>query len=80
MLAVKLNHSAEVGRGLLLMLCLMAGSAWAAWEWQANAGSAGAEQKAAHQATERRCQRANSVLILARTEQTLRPGAMAGSQ
>ena len=54
------------GGALLLMLCLMAGSAWAAWEWQANAyGQQIAEQKAAHQTALTDVANANSVLILA---------------
>ncbi|NMY36218.1 lysis protein [Pseudomonas sp. WS 5078] len=48
------------------MLCLMAGSAWAAWEWQSNAyGQQIAEQKAAHQTALTDVANANSVLILA---------------
>ena len=51
---------------LVLMLCLMAGSAWAAWEWQANTyGQQIAEQKAAHQTALTDVANANSVLILA---------------
>ena len=54
------------GGALLLILCLMAGSAWAAWEWQANAyGQQIAEQKAAHQTALTDVANANSVLILA---------------
>ena len=54
------------GGALLLMLCLMAGCAWAAWEWQANAyGQQIAEHKAAHQTALTDVANANSVLILA---------------
>ena len=54
------------GGALVLMLCLMGGSAWAAWEWQANAyGQQIAEQKAAHQTALTDAANANSVLILA---------------
>ena len=54
------------GGALLLMLCLMAGSAWAAWEWQTNAyGQKIAEQKTAHQTALTDVANANSVLILA---------------
>ena len=54
------------GGALLMMLSLMAGSAWAAWEWQANAyGQQIAEQKTAHQTALTDVANANSVLILA---------------
>ena len=54
------------GGALLLMLCLMAGSAWAAWEWQANAyGQQLAEQNATHQTALTDLANANSALILA---------------
>ena len=54
------------GGALLLMLGLMAGSAWAAWVWQANAyGQQIAEQKSAHQTTLTHLANANSALILA---------------
>ena len=54
------------GGALLVMLCLMAGSAWAAWEWQANAYSQQiAEQKTAHQTALTDLANANSALILA---------------
>ncbi|MFN1266361.1 lysis protein [Pseudomonas lundensis] len=62
---MKLN-AVKWGGALLLILCLMAGSAWAAWEWQANAcGQQIAEQKAAHQTALTDVANANSVLILA---------------
>ncbi|MFN1268458.1 lysis system i-spanin subunit Rz [Pseudomonas lundensis] len=54
------------GGALLMMLSLMAGSAWAAWEWQANAYSQQiAEQKTAHQTALTNLANANSALILA---------------
>ena len=54
------------GGVLLIILFLMAGSAWAAWEWQANAyGQQIAEQKTAHQTALTDVANANSVLILA---------------
>ena len=54
------------GGGLLLMLGLMAGSAWAAWEWQANAyGLQLAKHETAHQTTLTNLANANSALILA---------------
>ena len=54
------------GGVLLIILALMTGSAWTAWEWQANAyGQQLAAQEAAHQ-TERTDQaNANSAQILA---------------
>ena len=60
------------GGVLLLMLCLMAGSAWAAWEWQANAyGQQIAEQKTAHQTALTDVANANSALILAEQDKRL---------
>ena len=54
------------GGVLLIILFLMAGSAWAAWEWQANAyGQQIAEQKTAHQTALTDVANANSALILA---------------
>ena len=54
------------GGVLVLMLCLMAGSAWAAWEWQANAyGLQLAKHETAHQTTLTNLANANSALILA---------------
>ena len=51
---------------LVLMLCLMAGSAWAAWEWQANAyGQQLAAKETAHQTERTNLANANSALILA---------------
>lgn len=51
---------------LVLMLCLMAGSAWAAWTWQANAYEKKlAKQEATHQTTLTHLANANSALILA---------------
>ena len=59
------------GGALLLTLALMAGSAWTAWEWQANAYSQQlAKQETAHQTTLTNLANANSALILA--EQTKR--------
>ena len=58
--------SVKWGGALLLTLGLMAGSAWAAWEWQTNAyGQKIAEQKTAHQTALTDVANANSVLILA---------------
>ena len=54
------------GGALLLTLALMAGSAWAAWAWQANAyGQQLAKQETAHQTTLTNLANANSALILA---------------
>ena len=54
------------GGVLLIILFLMAGSAWAAWEWQANAyGRQLAEQNATHQTALTDLANANSALILA---------------
>ena len=57
---------------LLLTLGLMAGSAWAAWAWQANAyGQQLAKQETAHQTTLTNLANANSVLILAEQDKRL---------
>ena len=54
------------GGALLLMFGLMAGSAWAAWVWQANAYDQQlAKQEATHQTTLTHLANANSALILA---------------
>ena len=54
------------GGALLLTLGLMAGSAWAAWAWQANEyGQQLAKQETAHQTTLTNLANANSALILA---------------
>ena len=54
------------GGVLLIILALMAGSAWAAWEWQANAyGQQLAAKEAAHQAERTHLANANSAQILA---------------
>ena len=54
------------GGVLLIILFLMAGSAWAAWEWQANAyGQQLAEKNAKHQTALTNLANANSALILA---------------
>ncbi|MCF3191423.1 lysis protein [Pseudomonas bubulae] len=51
---------------LLIILALMAGSAWAAWEWQANAfGQQLATKEAAHQTERTNLANANSTQILA---------------
>ena len=51
---------------LVLMLCLMAGSAWAAWAWQANSYEKKlAKQEGAHQTTLTHLANANSALIIA---------------
>ena len=57
---------------LLLTLGLMAGSAWAAWAWQANAyGQQLAKQETAHQTTLTNLANANPVLILAEQDKRL---------
>ena len=54
------------GGALVLMLCLMAGSAWAAWAWQDNAyGKQLAKQESDHQTAQTHLANANSALILA---------------
>ena len=54
------------GGVLLIILALMAGSAWAAWEWQANAyGQQLATKEAAYQTERTNLANANSALILA---------------
>ena len=54
------------GGVLLISLALMAGSAWAAWEWQANAyGQRLAAQEAAHQTERTNLANANSAQLLA---------------
>ena len=59
-------NAVKWGGGLLISLALMAGSAWAAWEWQANAyGQRLAAQEAAHQTERTDLANANSAQILA---------------
>ena len=54
------------GGVLLIMLALMAGSAWAAWEWQANTyGQQLAAKEAAHQTERTNQANANAALVLA---------------
>ena len=54
------------GGVLLIILALMAGSAWAAWEWQANAyGQRLAAKQAAHQTERTHLANANAAKILA---------------
>lgn len=54
------------GGVLLIILALMAGSGWAAWEWQANAyGQRLAAKEAAHQTERTHLANANSAQILA---------------
>ncbi len=54
------------GGALLALFGLMAGSAWAAWTWQANEyGQQLAKQETAHQTTLTNLANANSALILA---------------
>ena len=68
---VKLD-AVKWGGVLLIILFLMAGSAWAAWEWQANAyGQQLAEQKSAHQTALTDAANANSALILAEQDKRL---------
>ena len=53
------------GGVLLIILALMVGSAWAGWEWQANAyGQRLAAQEAAHQTERTHLANANSAKIL----------------
>ena len=60
------------GGALLVMLGLMAGSAWAAWAWQANAyGQQLAKQETAHQTILTNLANANSALILAEQDKRL---------
>ena len=60
------------GGALLLMLGLMAGSAWAAWVWQANAyGQLLAAKEATHQTTLTNLANVNSVLILAEQDKRI---------
>ncbi|MFI8372666.1 lysis system i-spanin subunit Rz [Pseudomonas helleri] len=59
-------HAVKWGGALLLTLGLMAGSAWAAYAWQANAyGQQLAKQETAHQTIQTNLANANSALILA---------------
>ena len=54
------------GGVLLIVLALMAGSAWAAWAWQANAyGQQLAAKEAAHQTERTNQANANAALVLA---------------
>ena len=54
------------GGVLLIMLALMAGSAWAAWAWQANTyGQQLAAKEAAHQTERTNQANANAALVLA---------------
>ena len=54
------------GGVLLIILALMAGSAWAAWEWQANAyGQQLTDKEAAHQTVLTNLANANAALMLA---------------
>ena len=54
------------GGGLLIILALMAGSAWTAWAWQANAyGQQLAAKETAHQTERTKLANANSAQILA---------------
>ena len=51
---------------MLLILCLMGGSAWAAWAWQANAYERRlAAKEAAHQTERTSLANANAALVLA---------------
>ena len=60
------------GGALLLMFGLMAGSAWAAWEWQANAYDQKlASQETAHQTVLTNLANANSALILAEQDKRI---------
>ncbi len=56
----------KCGWVLLIILALMAGSAWAAWGWQANAyGQQLAAKEASHQTERTDLANANSALVLA---------------
>ena len=60
------NDAVKRGGELLISLTLMAGSAWAAWEWQVNAyGQRLAAKEAAHQTERTDLANANSAQILA---------------
>ena len=60
------------GGVLLIILALMAGSAWAAWEWQANAyGQQLATKEAAYQTERTNLANANSAQILAEQDKRL---------
>ena len=60
------------GGVLLIILALMAGSAWAAWTWQANAyGQLLADKEATHQTTLTNLANVNSVLILAEQDKRI---------
>ncbi|KOX66777.1 lysozyme [Pseudomonas psychrophila] len=60
------------GGVLLIILALMAGSAWAAWEWQANAyGQQLATKEAAHQTERTNLANGNSAKILAEQSKRL---------
>ena len=60
------------GGVLLIILALMAGSAWAVWTWQANAyGQQLAAQEAAHQTERTHLANANSAKILAEQSKRL---------
>ena len=60
------------GGVLLIILALMAGSAWAAWEWQANAyGQRLAAKEAAHQTERTDLANANAAQILAEQSKRL---------
>ncbi|HCN64479.1 MAG TPA: lysis protein [Pseudomonas sp.] len=62
---MKIN-AVKWGAGLLIILALMAGSAWAAWTWQANAyGQQRAAKEAAYQTERTDLANANSAQILA---------------
>ena len=60
------------GGVLLITLALMAGSAWAAWAWQANAyGQLLAAKEAAHQTERTHLANANAAQILAEQDKRL---------
>ena len=62
---MKIN-ALEWGGVLMIILALMVGSAWVAWEWQANAyGQQLAAKEAAHQTERMNLANANSAQILA---------------
>jgi len=67
------NDAVKRGGELLISLTLMAASAWAAWEWQANAyGQQLAAKEAAHQTERTNLANANSAQILAENDNNQR--------
>ena len=66
------NDAVKLGAALLIILALMAGSAWAAWAWQANAyGQQLAAKETAYQTERTNLANANSAQILAEQDKRL---------